>query len=258
MSMAEEEKNEAPPKEKKPAKKGKKGLLVGGFVGLLGFAYLAAMMAIPAGNEVRRFAGPFVVPLFDEKFHTNLDDEDHTRFLQMNMNLVVVAYEEAYVAARRLDPLYQSYMLDAILRVSFTKRIDQVLGDQVALGVYLEEIRTAVDPILFPVHIGEGMKPTELDPASGLGPGLSIEDASLREAWDEHVLHVDAAARTLRLDEGPEVPFQGREDDLEVRDDRGRAVFIDVTGIVEDFVGEVKVGTKGRLRKVLAKDLLVQ
>lgn len=254
--MADEEKKDAAAPEKKP--RGKKGLILGGVVGLLGFAYVAAMMAVPAKDNVRRFDGPFVVPLFDEKFHTNLDDEDHTRFLQMNMNLVFVAYEEAYVAARRIDPLYQSYMLDAILRVSFTKRIDQVLGDQVALGVYLEEIRTAVDPILFPVHVGAGEKPTALDPESGLGPGLSIEDSTLREGWDEHVLHVDATAGTLRLDEGPETAFQGHEDDLEVRDDRGRSVFVDVTAVVKDFQGEVKVGTKGRLRRVLANDLLVQ
>jgi flagellar basal body-associated protein FliL len=179
--MAEQEKQAEQP----PPKGGKKKLmLVGGGVGLLGFAYLAAMMAMPAASEVRRFAGPFVVPLFDEKFHTNLDEEDHTRFLQMNMNLVFVAYEEQYVATRRADPLYKSYMLDAILRVSFTKRIDQVLGDQVALGVYLEEIRAAVDPILFPVHVGEGEKATALDPDSGLGPGLSLEDSTFRGSFD--------------------------------------------------------------------------
>ena len=260
--MAEEQENkteETPAADEvKPAGGKKKLFLGGGVVGLLGAAYLAATMAVPSTDQPRRFQGPFVIPLFEDKFHVNLDEDGYTRFLQMNVNLVYVAYEEAYVTARIADALYQPYLRDAMLQASFTKRIEEVLGDQVVLTVYLEEIRDAVDPILFPVHVGTGSKPTDLDIESGVGPGLSIGDSTFRGRYDEHVLHVDLPAGTVRLDEGPDGPFAGHEEDLEVTNAEGLTLFLDMTAVEEEFQGEISVGVQGRVRKILAMDLLVQ
>jgi hypothetical protein len=254
----EQETPEAPEAEAAaPARKPKALKLGVGAAIILALAFAAVTLGVPGEGEARRFAGPFVVPLFEEKVNSNLAEEGRKRFLQMNMNVVYDAYEEAYVVARIGDPLYMPFLRDAVLRVNITKNVDQVF-DRVSMSTYLEEIREAVEPILFPVHVGDTARPTDRDPESGLTPGLSMNEATFRGALDEHVLVVDAVAGTLRLGEGPETAFEGGESDLEVRDERGRTLYLDVTSLEEGFRGEVPVGVKGRVRRILCQDFLVQ
>jgi hypothetical protein len=254
--MAEEEKTneegEAPEEKKSKLPM----MLGGGGVAVLGLAYLAATMAVPSPKVVRRFSGPFVVQLFEDKIHINLNEEGKKRFLQMNFNVVYTAYEEPYMAARVADPLYMPYVDDCIRRVCMLKKIDDVTGNNQDL--FLQELRSSLGPIIFPVHVGATPKPTDRDEASGISPGLSIGKATFRSPFDEGLLYVDAVALTIRLGDGEEVTFEGTENDLELTDERGGIVYLDMTSITEEFKGEVPIGVHGTLREVLLKDLLIQ
>ena len=80
----------------------------------------------------------------------------------------------------------------------------------------------------------------------------------MRGPFHEHRIAVDAPARTLALDGGPEVVFGGDERDLMLADERGRTVAVDVTGLRAGFRGEVRVGVLGRVRSVLLPSFLTQ
>lgn len=258
--MADEEKNENKGAEDAgEEKKSKKPLFLGGGIALLlGLAYVAATMAVPSPKEIRRYAGPFVVQLFPDKIHINLNEEGKKRFLQMNFNVVYMAYDEAYISARIADPLYSPYVHDCIRRVSMPKKIEDVMGGPARTQLYTQEIRDAIGPILFPVHIGATVKATDQDLESGIAPGLSHSKATFRPPFDEGLLKIDSAAMTVQLGEGEAVEFKGTEDDLELTDELGRTLFLDVTGLNPEFSGDVSVGIHGAVREVLVKDLLVQ
>ena len=115
-----------------------------------------------------------------------------------------------------------------------------------------------LDPILFPVHIGATGLPLDRDEASGLRPGVSFDEATFRGRFHDHLLKVDAVAQTLQIDDGPVFEFEGDEEDLELHTAAGRTVYVDVTEIVGDFQGEVKVGVHGRIRQLFASDLIAQ
>jgi hypothetical protein len=74
----------------------------------------------------------------------------------------------------------------------------------------------------------------------------------------DHFLHVDGAKKTIRLDDGEELAFQGDEDDLLVEDARGKGVYVDVSAIHHDFSDRVHVGTLGRVRNVYFNTFLTQ
>jgi hypothetical protein len=80
----------------------------------------------------------------------------------------------------------------------------------------------------------------------------------MRGLFYEHALHVDAARKSVRLDDGKETSFQGDEADLFVADARGKGVYVDVSALHEGFVGEVSVGTFGRVRNVYFNTFLTQ
>ena len=69
---------------------------------------------------------------------------------------------------------------------------------------------------------------------------------------------VDAVARTLQIDDGPVVDFEGNEEDLEIRTSTGKVVYVDVTEVVGDYQGELKIGIHGRIRQLFASDLIAQ
>ena len=258
--MAEEEKNEAdlsPEDGSASTGKKKKGLIVGGgFVALIATAWVAATMAVPSVPQRLRFEGPFVAPLSDTDVMVNLQGDGNKRYLVMNLNIEFDAYEADYVEVRRLDALYASQLKDALISVASRKEIEQV-SDEVEKEIFKDEIREAVAPIIFPIHVGESPTggPDEL---SGLRPGISTARATLREPHAEHVLHLNAVDRTVRLDDGPAVKFRGTETDLLVSDGLGRTIYLDVTRVKEDFDGDLKVGVHGRARNVYWEKILVQ
>ena len=101
------------------------------------------------------------------------------------------------------------------------------------------------------MHLGDAATPLAADSASGLRPGDSAFLGTLRGRYEDHTLHVDVPAKTVRLDDGEDTAFLGTEVDLMVANAEQNYLFLNVTELNPEFVGELKVGVKGRLRKVL-------
>jgi flagellar basal body-associated protein FliL len=241
-----------------PAAPGKRPLVAAGLVAVIVLlAYGAFQLAAPRERLPRRFAGPFSTELFPEKYQVNLAGSGMKRFLQLTLSVIYESYNDAYFLQRTKDPLYEPYLQSSVLAICSTKTVDEVQG-RASQDALMEELREELDPILFPVHVGETKQALALDPRSGLRPGLSADRATFRGAFHDHRLIVDGARRTLRLGEGPPVAFTGNELDLIVTDAGGETLSLDTTGLVAGFSGEVPVGTHGRIRRVLPKYFLVQ
>lgn len=259
--MADEEKtatdaSDAEQPEQKPGNK-TPVKLIGGVVGLLGLGVAAAVMAVPSRDTTPRFRGVFHYSIFEEKFSANLRDNNQTRFLQLTLDCEYTAYSADYLPERVADPLYDARLRDAVGRVVSQKYLADTYEGP-AREAFLAELRNILDPILFPMHLGDTRLPLELDEESGLQLGISYYKGTFRGRFFEHVLKVDAAQKTLQIDSGPVVVFDGGEEDLLVHSEAGDEVFVDVTDIDPEFQGEVQIGVKGRLRRLYAKDLIAQ
>jgi hypothetical protein len=256
-------------------KKGKKGLLVGtGAALVVMFGAVAATMGTPKERVERHLlAGPFVSKLAKNELTVNLAGEGSKRYLVMELNVEYFAYEESYVTSRigtavapagghgdapsAGDPLYQAMFQDSLLEIAARKTRDQVT-DQVQIDAFLEEVRVAVEPLLFPVCVGDSHAQTMPDKLSGLRVGESVMDSSFRGMLHEHGVEVNAIEKTVRLDGGPSVGYQGNERDLRVETPDKQFTFLDVTTIEPEFVGKVPIGLGGKVRRIYRNKFLVQ
>lgn len=236
--------------------KGKRKLMVASGVGIVVAAgAIAAMLAVPSKQVSHRFKGPFTTPLFEDQFSCNLVEREH--YLQMKPEVMYQVYEANYLTTRVTDQLYLPQMKNAVLRIASNKSMEDLFGEANQDG-FMEELSEALDPILFPVHIGETTLPWDPDEESGLRPGLSMEKTNFRGNFFDHALHVDSAARTLQLDDGPVTEFKPGDPDVRVVDSNGAVIFVDVSGLTEDFSGEVQLGVLGRIITILPLDMLIQ
>lgn len=245
----------------KPKGKGKWITIGGGFAGLLVMAWIAATLAVPSKAKHPRFSTPFTVPMVldpDTKIPVNLDENNKTRFLQMNFNLFVRCYDESYVNTRQNDPNYEPFLKSRLIAIATSKKLDEVIGGEAAQHAFLEEVRDHIDPILFPVHVGDTKNPLAAHENSGLAPGSMMGRASFRGRFYDHVLKVDAPARTITFDDSKPIEFTGEEDNLVVRTPTGEVLYLDVTDLHDDFIGELPIGVHGRIGQVLAVELVVQ
>lgn len=227
-------------------------MAIGGVVGVLALAFVAALMAVPRQVEKRQLLGPFVAPLSPTKLQVNLNDG--RSYLVLNLNVKFEAYAADYVTKRTSDPVCNAEVRDQLVAISSAKSRQEV-SDKVLKPVYLEEIRHAVEPLLFPVHIGAGATAGDADPASGLRAGVSTP--TFRGLFEDHVLEIDAVAKTIALDDGEPVTFGGDERDLAVSSASG-SIYVDVSKLAAEFRGEVKVGVMGRVKRVLWEEVLIQ
>ena len=258
---------DAPKKSRKPV------LVAGGTISLIALAYMLSMMAIPAKRTTApHLSGPFVAKLSKTDLQVNLAGESSKRYLVMVLVGEYFAYDEAYVGGRLgnavgsgdghgsapvEDPLYTAMLKDAMLKLASTRTRDQVT-DPVKSDAFLEDVRRVVDPLLFPVYIGDSHSHRDGDSASGLRAGESIFESKMRGLLHEHELVVDAIDQTIALDDGPKIEFGGRERDLKVADKAGLTVYVDVTQLNPEFVGKVPVGVPGKLRRIYRDSFLVQ
>jgi len=259
--MAEETKDETTTEgASKPKRKGM--VLGGGIVGLVGIAYVLSLVALPGEpHGDTPFDGPFVVRLAqlekDGRVQANLADSGGRRFIAMSLKAEYLAYGESYAVSRTADPVYQAMEKDALIATARQKRVedfDTPIGEE----IFKQELRDAIDPLLFPVHVGNETRPNMPDERSGLQPGRSSRRSTMRGGFHSHHLTLDGRAMTLRLDEGPTVKFEGGESDLMVENESGQYVYVDVTGFDPAFEGAVPVGTFGRIRNILFDSFLVQ
>jgi len=255
--MADQQDEKGASGEVAAAKPGKKKALMfgGGGVAVLALAYVAALMALPSKHEGARLRGPFVAPLTETKVQVNLSGSKS--FLVVNFNLIYEAFEQAYYIRRSLDPVYTAELTDVLVGIASAKTREEV-SDRVNKPIILEEIRQAVDPLLFPVHLGEGDDPNRPDKVSGLAPGLSNHLGTYRPVFGEQVLHVDAIARTLRLGDGPTVTWTAGQNDVQVANELGQTLYVDTSHVTPDFKGDVPLGVRGRIRRLLWNEVLIQ
>lgn len=252
------EKDEAEESDSPEAQAKKKKIMLGGGVAaVVATGAIAAMMAMPSADVKPILEGPFTFPLFEEQFHCNIQVQGRTRFLQMTPDVFYYAYDKGYVASRSLDELYGPSVRDKVFRVSTSTSLDGIYGE-VGKSTFMEELRDALDPIIFPVHIGDTSLPLDIDDESGLRPGVSSDQNTFRGHFHDHVLHVDAAKRTLKIDDGPEVTFEEDDPNVKVLSTDGAVLYIDTTPVDPEFVGEIPVGIKGKIRQVLPTGLMVQ
>lgn len=257
MADENEEETKTEGEEEAPPKKKKGVLLGGGIVGLIGMAYVASLMAVPGKTEAPPILGPFVAPLAVEQLSVNLSGAGNKNYLALTLKAEYVGYDETYAVTRIADPLVLAMLDDTTIIVCSQKEKEDVNG-AVGKEVLREELRVAIDPLLFPVHVGETAAPHDADAESGLAPGMSMDQATMRGYLHDHVLKVDAIKGTIQLDAGDPVSFDGTERDLAVTGPTGDQVYVDVTGLVEGFVGEVPVGVMGSIKKIHFAKFLVQ
>jgi hypothetical protein len=194
-----------------PAKKGKMVIIGVALCCVLGAT--VAMVAIPKKVEHKyALEGPFVAALSKENLQVNLAGENGKRYLVLGLNAEYFAYSESYVSARLggaapaagghgggeaagPDPLYTAMLKDTLLRVAGRKTREQV-EDPVQMEAFLMEVRSAVEPLLFPVCVGDSSSPQVPDTKSGLVAGESVMDSTFRGFLHEHEIRVDAAHRS--------------------------------------------------------------
>lgn len=231
-------------------KKKKLMLFGGGGLGVVAAAFIAATLAAPAKKEYKVFEGPWIAALSPDKIQANLKGEGRKRFVIFTAQAYFESYEEQYGTARVADPTYLALMQDVALSVASRRTSDEI-NSEVGKAAFREDLRLAVDPLLFPVQLGKTASPADQDAKSGLKMGTSAIRSNFRVPLYDGTLHVDALAKTLRLGRGQPVEFEGIEKDLRVEDEHGRYVFIDVSRVKENFQGEVLVGVHGRIREIL-------
>jgi hypothetical protein len=256
-----------------PGKKSNAAFVALGLCCMLGAAL--AFVAIPKKAEHKHtLEGPFVAQLSKENLQVNLAGENGKRYLVLALNAEYFAYNESYVAARLggstsasgghgggeaapADPLYTAMLKDTLLRLAGRKTREQV-EDPVQMEAFLMEVRTAVEPLLFPVCVGDSSSPRVADTVSGLLAGESVMDSTFRGFLHEHALRVDAAHKSLRLDDGPETTYRGEESDLKITAADGTTVYLNVMHLDPSFSGDVPIGVAGRVRRIYRQQVLVQ
>jgi hypothetical protein len=237
--------------------KKKKIMAVGGVVAALALAFVGALMAVPSKSEAPTLKGPFVAPLTTDKVRVNLAGGSSKRILLLEMNVKYKAYDPKYFDMRAADPVYLAELKAALLRIAATKTLDDVtLPDRVP--AFEEEMRVAVERLLFPIHVGDGKLPLDADGESGLAPSEKMERSLFRGLWPDHAVHIDAPKGLMRIDDGPEVQFDGTEVDLAVPAGPEVFVYLDVSGLDPTFQGSVALGNHGRVMRLLGNDWIIQ
>ena len=180
---------------------------------------------------MQTFNGPFVMPLAQEgtQLQANLAGEKARRYLVMDLRVEFDSYDEAYGQSRIVDPLYIAKLQDRLLTISSQKTADEVL-ERGTQEVFLEELIAAVE------HF----------------------ESSMRDPFHVRKIHVDVPNKTLQLDDGDEFVFAGTEENMVLRDSQGRTVYVDVTAVKSEFVGDIGVGVKGRVRNLYKVKFIIQ
>jgi hypothetical protein len=260
MADNKKEPEEGAQGEDKP-QKSKKGLsLGGGMIALVGVAYLSATMGTPSIGPIPQYQGPFVLTLTGEKEVTLNLASSTTKYLVMKLDAEYDCYDPNYFEVRNEDDegaLFNAVVIDMLNEIGSTKTLEMVTNEASKKAFWLE-LRDGLDPICFPIHVGNTDNPYQSDSASGIKPGDSMLFSSLRGRHEDHTLYVDAPAKTVRLDGGESVGYHGSEIDLLATNENDKFIYLNVSEIDPNFVGELKVGVKGRLRRVLVQKFGLQ
>jgi flagellar basal body-associated protein FliL len=233
----------------------------GGGIAVLALAFALALLALPEkpqAQETHELEGPFVADISPSGgFQVNLAGRGGKHYLAMSVWAEVDAFHETYAAEVTADSLVQAKLTDAVLRVA-SRKTKQDLDAQAGKELFREELRAALEPVIFPIHVGNDAAAGARHAESGLRAGSSIDRSTFRGLFFDHELEVDAGKKLIRLDGGPAVQFEGEEVDLAVEDENGRTLHVDVTGIAADFHGTLHVGVMGGVRNIYFSSFLTQ
>ena len=241
-------------------KKSKKGIFIGGGItALVAAAYMLFLVAVPKMPQDIPFEGPFVIALSQAtpNVQANLKGDGGKRFVSMVIKAEYYAYSESYAINRTAEMLYQAKERDAILLLSRGKTKED-LFDQVGVDIYKRELRDTLNPLLFPIHVGDESDPAGSHEQSGLGPGESVKASTMRGGFHAHTITIDGPKGTIQLDSGQPVRFDGTETDLQIENEFGQYLFVDVSELKLDFVGEVMAGTFGYIDDILFDQFIIQ
>lgn len=257
--MADKQAKEEPEEDGPESQSGKKKgvVLGGGIVGLVAAAYLMFLVAVPSSEGNPPFDGPFLLELTAEPLQVNLAGDGGKHYLVMTLKARYEAYSESYATSAAIDPIFVATEKHALISATRHKTKAE-LDDQVGEEVFLNEIRDIINPLLFPIHFGGNPEPDQGDEASGLRPGHSVNQSTMRGGYMAHVVHLDSNAKTIALDNGPTVQFEGHEVDLLLESEFGLTLHVDVSHLNDGFQGDVSVGTHGRIVKILYDKFIVQ
>lgn len=249
----DDEAGEETPKSRGPLK------LLGAVVGLIGAGAMLAVMAMPKTATTPTFEGPGTHIFFPQgEIVGNPLDDNFSRYVKFSPSCTYFAYDLAYPEARRNDPTYETLLREAFQSTISRSKIDDIIkgAGKDAFAAALEDI---AEPILFPVHLGDTARPYDQHEASGLRLGDRQErEGTFRGPFHEHTLKVDATRSTLQIEGGPEVEFQDGDREVIVEAPDGTKVYVDTSDIVEDFIGEVPIGVKGRIRTIMTGEIMAQ
>lgn len=244
-----EDGEDAPKKDRGPIK------MLAGAVGLLAIGGGLAFMAIPSKPEAKpTLQGPLHDQLFEEEFIANTTDASFTRFIKTNPQIEFFAYSPDYVDKRDEDPLYRVWIESDLGALINSQPLSSIIDKE----QFAEQVRAKLTPSIFPVHLGNTALPLQVDEESGLRPGDSYRKSTFRGRFHDHVLKIDTTENTLQIDDGPLTVFEGNEIDLPVNSPSGDVIFVDLTELKPDFMGEIPVGVHGRIRQVFITNHLAQ
>lgn len=260
--MPDEENPESPPTEdgSEASEGGQRrggAKLAGGVLALVATGGALAFLAIPKKAAAPRMEGPFITTLTEEPIPVSTIDSDNRRYVKFAVDAEFKAYEESYVRGRWRDPFFAPTLRSRIELAASDKTIKEIT-EGLNREAFAEEMREELEGVVFPLHIGKTTHPLDKDDVTGLRPGVSHDEATFRGYLWDHALRVDGTLKTLRIDDGPVFPFTGVEEDLRIETDQGETVFVDVTHFVAGFVGEVPLGTHGRLRRLILHQTIAQ
>jgi len=262
--MADENKKEneeAPAEDEKQTKSKKPLMLGGGLLGMIAAAYIVSMVALPGSSEPPPFDGPFSSNLSEESIQVNLGGKD---YLSMKMPAIKFnAYMESYGVNRLANVVVQRDIIDVLHRVG-RRKTKEMLNTQLGEDIFRQELVESLAPIVFPVHIGNRERADRQHMQSGLNAGMSIDESTMRGGFESHVIHLNTYKGEISLDEGPVVLYdqagntEPLDSDLMLESANGLVVYVDVTDLEREYIGDVNVGTFGVIKKVTFKQLLTQ
>ena len=82
------------------------------------------------------------------------------------------AYDDKYAADRVADPLFGAKLVDTLISLGRQKTREE-LDDHIGEETFKEQVRVAVGPLVFPLHVGNAKDHTLAHEESGLLPGRS-------------------------------------------------------------------------------------
>jgi len=242
-------------------KRSKRGLLVSSSVFcVIAAAAMPAFLGVP--KELAWDYSRFVVPLKAEAFEVNLADAGRRRYLVMDLVVDVRSYNEEATRSWVADPICVSYLDHAVNSVGSAATMEEVYDltgpDGVQGKLFMEQIRSSVEKVIFAVQFGDASDPMTADSLSGLAPGVSSRLSTFRGPISQHSIYLDCIGHTVKFDDGEPCSFDGTEDNFHITNAAGDSIYIDVSNVELDFNGEVPVGVSGQILSVLKRKFVIQ